>query len=254
MRKLLFTILFLIVPLASFIAARRMGNVGPLIIFVTCGALIIWAAKVDFRAGKLRLQKDAATIGFKPAESAEVDLTTYPLNGQGWVEGAACGELRGLKAWIFEYEISDGFGESRRYIRQTVVAFDVEGSNLPIFQIRPLNWSTSVLDDNWKSYNGHWESDDSICFPDAVGFHRRFELVSSAEEGVRRHFNAKLLDTIAALNVSDCVVQGYYTSVLVFTPKRIVPRDEMEAFARLGADVASAIFSTEKRVMAAIVK
>jgi len=259
MRKLLFAILFILVPLTVFVAGRRIGltgAAGSLFMFVTCGALLVWAAKEDFRAGKLRLQKDAAMIGFQPAESGEVDLTIYPLNGEGWVEGAASGEMRGLKAWIFEYEISDEVGDSRRYLRQTVVAFDVEGANLPIFQIRPLSWSTSIFDNSnkWKDFNGHWESDDSICFPDANGFHKRFELVSSAEEGVRRHFNAKLLDTIAALNVSGCVVQGYYTSVLVFTPKKIVPREEMEAFVHQGADIASAILAAEKRVMAAVAK
>jgi len=130
----------------------------------------------------------------------------------------------------------------------------VEGANLPVFQIRPLQ-SSSIFDADWKNYEGDWEnSDDTICFPDALLFHRHYELVSSAEEGVRRFFTAQLLDAVAALDDGACWVKGYNTTVLLFTPKRIVRPDEMEAFARKGADIAYAIFSARKRVMAAIAK
>jgi hypothetical protein len=107
----------------------------------------------------------------------------------------------------------------------------------------------------WKNFDGNWEnSDDTICFPDAQQFHRRFEMMSIGEEGVRRLFNAKLLDTIAVLNDSNCVVKGDYTTVLFFTPDKILPPTEYEAFARKSADMAYAIFSAEKRVMAAAAK
>jgi hypothetical protein len=137
-----------------------------------------------------------------------------------------------------------------------VVAFRVDDANLPKFQIRPLYSSTSIFDyPRWRHFDGGWEnSDDTICFPDAQQFHRRFELIGTLEEDLRRYFDAKLLDTIAALNDCNCVVKGYYATVLFFTPDKILPTDEYEAFARKGADVAYAIFSAEKRAMVAAAK
>jgi hypothetical protein len=146
--------------------------------------------------------------------------------------------------------------ESQKSVAQTVVAFRVDDATLPKFQIRPLDSSTSIFDyPRWRNFDGNWEnSDDTICFPDALNFHRRFELTSSAEQDVRQYFNAKLLDTIAVLNDCNCVVKGYYATVLFFTPDKILRPAEYEAFARKGADVAYAIFSAEKRVMTAAAK
>jgi hypothetical protein len=195
MRNLLSAIIIVVIPVAEFVAVRRIGLSGPFGVFIigaTVLGLQVWAATQDRLASQLRLQKGAASFGFQPADRNEVSLSIYPLRGDGWVQAAAKGELRGMKAWIFDYTVPDhGDPDVRRDVSQTVVAFDVEDANLPIFQIRPLNWSTSIFDPNWKNYDGDWEnSDETICFPDALRFHRRFELISSAEEGVRRHFNA----------------------------------------------------------------
>ena len=244
MRTLLNSTLMVLIPVAVFFAVRRIGLTGGgglLIIFVTCAVMCVWAAKQEGRAGQLKLQNGAASFGFLPADRDDVQLSSYPLRGEGWVEGAASGELRGLKTWIFDYFIPER-GSSG--VEQTVVAFVVEEANLPIFQIRPLGLGTCIGD-------GYGENGETIPFPDAPQFHGRFELMSSAEEGVRRHFNAKLLDAIAALNDCNCVVQGFHSTVLFFTPNRTLRPAEYEAFARKGADVAYALFSSEKYVMAA---
>jgi hypothetical protein len=256
MRTLQNAILVVAIPVAEFVAFRRMGLTGGggvFLIFVTMAVLLVWAAKQDSRASQLRLQKGAASFGFLPADRDDVALSIYPLNGSGCVECAAWGGLRGLTTWIFDYAVSHPGG---RPIRQTVVAFQVDDADLPKFQIRPLDSSTSIFDyPRWKNFDGDWEkSDNTICFPDALQFHRRFEMMSIGEEGVRRLFNAKLLDTIAALNDCNCVVKGDSTTVLFFTPDKILPPEEYEAFARKGADIAYAIFSAEKRVMAAAAK
>ncbi|MGO9088709.1 MAG: hypothetical protein ACLP6G_07400 [Terriglobales bacterium] len=260
MRTFLNAIIVVLIPVAEFVAIRRIGLTGAsgvFLIFVTMAVLLVWAAKQDGRASELRLQKGAASFGFLPAGRDDVPLSIEPLRGNGLVEAAACGELRGLQAWIFDYCIPDrGGAGSKKNVSQTVVAFRVDDANLPKFQIRPLDSSTSIFDyPRWRNFDGDWEnSDDTICFPDALGFHRSFEMMSIGEEGVRRVFNAKLLDTIAALNDCNCVVKGDSTTVLFFTPDKILPPDEYEAFARKGADVAYAIFSSEKRVMAAAAK
>jgi hypothetical protein len=255
MRTLPNAVIVVLIPIAEFVAIRRIGlngASGVFLIFVTIAVLLVWAAKQDGRASELKLQKGAASFGFLPAERDDVALSIYPLCGNGFVEAAAWGELRGLQACIFDYAT----GHSSTPIRQTVVAFSVDNANLPKFQIRPLDSSTSIFDyPRWKNFDGDWEkSDNTICFPDALQFHRRFEMMSIGEDGVRRLFNAKVLDTIAALNDCNCVVKGNYTDVLVFTPDKILPPDEYEAFARKGADIAYAIFSAEKRVMAAAAK
>jgi hypothetical protein len=247
MRNLLNSTLVVLIPVAVFFAVRRIGLTGGgglLIIFVTCAVMCVWAAKQEARAGRLKLQNGAASFGFLPADRDEVDLCIYPLRGDGWVEGAASGELRGLKTWIFDYFIPD---RGRSGVEQTVVAFDVEDANLPIFQIRPLGLGTRIGD-------GYGDNGETICFPDASQFQGRFELISSAEEGVRRHFSAKLLDTVAALNDCNCVVQGFHSSVLFFMPNKTLRPAQYEAFARKGADVAYALFSSEKSTMAAAAK
>ena len=260
MRTLLNAIIVVLIPVAEFVAIRRIGLTGAggvFLIVVTMAVLSVWAIKQDVRASELRLQKGAASFGFLPAGRDDVPLSIEPLRGDGLVEAAACGELRGLQAWIFDYCIQDrGSVEGQKNVNQTVVAFRVDDANLPKFQIRPLDSSTSIFDyPRWKNFDGNWEnSNDTICFPDAQQFHRRFEMMSIGEEGVRQLFNGKLLDTIAALNDCNCVVKGYYTTVLFFTPDKILPPAEYEAFARKGADVAYAIFSTEKRMMAAAAK
>jgi hypothetical protein len=260
MRTLLNAIIVVVIPVAEFVALRRIGITGAsgfFLIFGTMAVLLFWAAKQDGRANQLRLQNGAASFGFLPAGRDDVPLSIEPLRGDGWVAAAACGELRGLQAWIFDYCIPDrGPMDGQKNVNQTVVAFRVDDANLPKFQIRPLDSSTSVFDrPRWKNFDGDWEnSDNTICFPDALQFHRRFEMMSIGEEDVRQLFNAKLLDTIAALNDCNCVVKGYYTTVLFFTPDKILPPAEYEAFARKGADVAYAVFSAEKRVMAAAAK
>jgi hypothetical protein len=259
MRTLLNAVIVVLIPVAEFVAIRRIGLTGAggvFLMVVTMAVLLVWAVKQDVRASELRLQKGAASFGFLPAGRDDVPLSIEPLRGDGLVEAAACGELRGLQAWIFDYSILDRGGPPQKNVNQTVVAFRVDDANLPKFQIRPLDSSTSIFDyPHWKNFEGAWEnSDDTICFPDALPFHRRFELMSIGEEGVRRLFDAKLLDTIAALNDCNCVVKGYYTTVLFFTPDKVLRPAEYEAFARKGADVAYAIFSSEKRVMAAAAK
>jgi hypothetical protein len=256
MRTFLNAIIVVVIPVAEFIALRRIRINGGgvfLLIFATMAVLLVWAAKQDGRANQLRLQKGAASFGFQPADRDDVALSIYPLNGNGWVVAAAHGELRGLEAWFFDYCIHDQGSASGRNVCQTVVAFRVDDADLPTFQIRPLDWSTSIFDyPRWKNFDGDWEkSDDTICFPDALPFHQRFEMMSIGEEGVRRLFNARLLDTIAALNDCNCVVKGCSTTVLFFTPDKLLRPDEYEAFARKGADIAYALFSSEKRVMAA---
>jgi hypothetical protein len=261
MRTLLNAIIVVLIPVAEFVAIRRLGLTGAggvFLMVVTVAGLLVWAGKEDSRANQLRLQNGAAAFGFLPAGRDDVPLSIEPLRGNGWVVAAASGELRGLQAWIFDYCIPDrgGSTDTQRNVNQTVVAFRVDDANLPKFQIRPLDSSTSIFDyPRWKNFDGGWESsNDTICFPDALQFHRRFEMMSIGEEGVRRLFNAKLLDTIAALNDCNCVVKGYYATVLFFTPDKILRPAEYEAFARKGADVAYAIFSAEKRVMAAAAK
>jgi hypothetical protein len=259
MRTLLNAIIVVLIPAAEFVAIRRLGltgGSGVFLIFVTMAVLLVWAAKQDGRANELKLQKGAASFGFLPTGRDDVPLSIEPLRGNGWVAAAACGELRGLQAWIFDYCILDRGVQSQKNVCQTVVAFRVDDANLPKFQIRPLDGSTSIFDyPRWKNFEGSWEnSDNTICFPDALQFHRRFEMMCIGEEDVRRFFNAKLLDTIAALNDCNCVVKGNYTTVLFFAPDKILRPAEYEAFARKGADVAFAIFSTKKRVMAAASK
>ncbi|MFZ0955824.1 MAG: hypothetical protein WAN60_05750 [Candidatus Sulfotelmatobacter sp.] len=260
MRTLLNAIIVVVIPVAEFVAFRRIGLTGAggiFLIFVTLAVLMVWAVKADGRANELRLQKGAASFGFLPAGRDDVPLSIEPLSGNGWIAAAAAGELRGLQAWIFDYCIPDrGSAESQRNVNQTVVAFRVDDANLPKFQIRPLDSSTSIFDrPRWQSFDGDWENSNlTLCFPDAQQFHQRFEMMSIGEEGVRQLFNAKLLDTIAALNDCNCVVKANYTTVLFFTPDKILRPAEYEAFARKGADVAYAIFSAEKRVMAAAAK
>jgi hypothetical protein len=259
MRTLRNAIIVVLIPVAELVAIHRIGlteESGVFLIVVTMAFLFVWAAKQDSRASQLRLQNGAAKFGFLPAGRDDVPLSIEPLRGGGWVEAAACGELRGLQAWIFDYCLQDRGGNAQRNVNQTVVAFRVDDANLPKFQIRPLDSSTSIFDyPRWKNFDGNWENNnDTICFPDAQQFHRRFEMMSIGEEGVRRLFNAKLLDTIAILNDSNCVVKGDYTTVLFFTPDKILPPAEYSAFARKGADIAYAIFSAEKRVMAAAAK
>lgn len=260
MRTLLNAIIVVLIPVAEFVAIRRIGLTGAggvFLMVVTTAVLLVWAVKEDVRASELRLQKGAASFGFLPAGRDDVPLSIYPLRGDGLVEAVACGELRGLQAWIFDYCIQDrGPQDAQKNVNQTVVAFRVDDANLPKFQIRPLDSSTSIFDcPRWRNFDGDWEnSNNTICFPDALNFHRRFELMSSAEEDVRRYFNAKLLDTIAAMNDCNCVVKGYYTTALFFTPDKILSPAEYEAFARKGADVAYFLFSSEQRVKAAAAK
>lgn len=244
---------FLIVFATFFVVRRIPFPLGGrmFLMFLVGVTLMFWVAKLESRNRRLILQNGATQLGFQPVDSSEVNLSIYPLRGLGWVEGAACGELQGLKAWIFDYCKREP-GETYRNLRQTVAAFRVEEANLPIFQIRLLGLATCG-NRSWK--NRDWEnSDERVYFPDAPNFHQRFELMSNAEEGVRRHFDAKLLETIAVLDDGNYVVQGYHTTVLFFAPGRMLSPDEYEAFARKGADIAYALFSAEKRMMAAISK
>jgi hypothetical protein len=259
MRKLLISMPPIAILIAVFFGVRRIGLTGGggvLIIFLASAVVLVWVAKQEARLDQLRFQDAAASFGFQPTGRDDVPLSIEPLCGNGWIVAAAGGELRGLQAWIFDYCISDRGGEAHKNVCQTVASFRVDDANLPKFQIRPLDSSTSIFDrPRWKNFDGAWEnSDNTICFPDALQFQRRFEMMSIGEEGVRRLFNAKLLDTIAALNDSNCVVKGDSTTLLFFTPDKILPPAEYEEFASKGADVAYAIFSAEKRVMAASAK
>src|SRR5208282_2022949 len=113
MRTLLNAIIVVLIPVAEFVAIRRIGlngAIGVFLIFVTMALLLVWAGKQDSRAIRLRFQKGAASFGFLPADRDDVALSIYPLRGGGWVVAAARGELRGLEAWIFDYCIPDRQG------------------------------------------------------------------------------------------------------------------------------------------------
>jgi hypothetical protein len=141
MRTLLNAIIVVLIPVAEFVAIRRIGLTGAsgvFLIVVTMAFLLVWAAKQDSRASQLRLQNGAAKFGFLPAGRDDVPLSIEPLRGGGWVEAAACGELRGLQAWIFDYCIQDRGGNAQKNVNQTVIAFRVDDANLPKFQIPPL--------------------------------------------------------------------------------------------------------------------
>jgi hypothetical protein len=62
------------------------------------------------------------------------------------------------------------------------------------------------------------------------------------------------LDTVGTLNDCNWWVKGYFTTVLFFTTNRILRPDEYEALARQGADIAYALFSSERRVKATAAK
>jgi hypothetical protein len=244
MPRLLVAAILVLIPITELVVMVRMkflGNSGPAIFVATLIPLLIWAAKQETKFRRLSLQKGTASFGFEPADNDDVALSVYPMRVPGRVACAAGGKLRGLQGWIFDYVIRTDPGETRSLI-QTVMGFRVDDANLPIFQIRPRGMGT-LIDD--------WEKDDPVFFPDALRFHQQFELLSSAEEGVRRHFDAKLLDTVAALNDCNFIVQGFDNTVLVFTYAKTLAPKEMEAFANKGADIASTIFATEKRVMTA---
>lgn len=250
MRTFLNAIIVVAIPVGEFIVLQRthhLGDLGPLLIVITLFPLMIWAAKQQGRANQMQFQKLVAPFGFQPAERDDVTLSVYPLRAPGWIATAASGEMRGLSGWIFNYVIHES-GSRDKCICQTVMGFRVDDANLPIFQVRPLGLGPCKGD-------GYYGKDDSVCFPDALAFHRNFELLSSAEEGVRRHFDAKLLSNIAVLNDCRAVVQGYYTTVLFFIyGRRIEATEELEAFARKGADIAYELFAAEKRTMAAAAK
>lgn len=245
-RSLLVVACFPAVGVIGHLIGLGVGSIA-FLLFATLAVTAGWAGKWESRDRTLGLQDGTASFSFQPGDPS-FELKAYPLRGYGWVVAAVSGELRGLKAWIFDYAIRDqGPADMRKCVSQTVAAFCVDDASLPIFQIRPLGL-TCLNDDDSEN------SDETVCFPDALPFHRRFELRTTAEEGVRRHFNAELLDSLATLNDCDYMVQGYYTTVLVFNYGRILEPEELEALARKGSDIASVLFSSEKRQMAAAAK
>ena len=125
---------------AAAVIGRRIGVGGEVfLIFVALAVTAVWAAKWESRNRTLSLQKAAASFGFQPADPSDVQLPIYPLRGGGLVECAASGQMRGLKAWIFDYTIRDlGPPELQKDISQTVAAFCIVlGLVLALF-VKPM--------------------------------------------------------------------------------------------------------------------
>ena len=65
MRTLQNATLVVVIPVAEFVAIRRIGlngGAGVFLIFVTMIVLLVWVAKQDSRASQLRLQNGAETM------------------------------------------------------------------------------------------------------------------------------------------------------------------------------------------------
>jgi hypothetical protein len=227
---LAFVAMVLLVKVLVRFAGLR-GGIAATVLFVLCAVAMFWHATLENRAYRFGMGEEAGRMGFRPVDRSDIRLSTYPLRRSGRVRNVFRGKLRDLDAWLFDYSIFDG----EDGYAQTVVAFRVEGANLPIFDLRPMGLWTGIVDRR--------NADDEYF--DSVGFSVPcpFELKTSAPEAVERYFTNDLVEKLARIRNWHCVVQGYHTSILCFVPGATIPPKELGTFARRSADVAFEIFS-----------
>ena len=216
---------------------RRLGVVGTsgvLLAFVLIGAIAFYCESLILRARRQSIEKAARLFGFYPGDAADLGLA---IRKTGTMRSIVRGQMRGIETWLFDYSISEGEDS----LEQTVAAFVVADDNLPIFELCPRGFSGRVEAVSFDDYYFEY-----VRFEDMPSFENRFPLKSSAVEHVRRYFKRELLETLLHLEDCKCMVEGYFTTVVCFTPGVKIPSKELETFARRCSNVAYALFASGK--------
>ncbi len=175
-----------------------------------------------------RWRQVADEMGFafdpKPAPGFLSRFPTFQLFTQGHsrtVKNLMQGTALGLELDIFDYSYVTGGGKSRQTWLQTVLAFEIDGTELPSFSMRP----ESVFDKI-----GQWFGYQDIDFESHPRFSRSYLLRGQREDAIRELFQDPVLEYFE--ESTGCCTEGggnrlvYYRSRQRIAPSKV--RDFME--------------------------
>jgi hypothetical protein len=166
------------------------------LLLVAMGVVAVLASRAERRRTE-GLRRVAEEMGFEYAAAAPADglRARYPrfhLFAQGRkpdVRNLLRGRAGGLDVSLFDYSDVTGSGKSRHTWKQTVLAFEINDTDLPGFSLRPEMWFHKV---------GQWFGYKDINFDSHPKFSKQYLLRSGErEEDVRALFNDRVLEYFA---------------------------------------------------------
>jgi hypothetical protein len=181
------------------------------------------------------LQQAGAGLGlFLAAEgdaaALQASLSGFHLFNQGHSRrliGLIQGVARGVPVFVFDYRYFITSGNSNNRIReQTVVGFELSGTDLPAFALR----SETV----WNKM-GSWMGSQDIDFENAPDFSARYFLQGTDEAAVRRLFAERVLAFYTA-HPGLCTEGGGDRLIVYRADKRVKP-EALSAFVDEGLEV-----------------
>ena len=192
------------------------------------------------RTEELRQVADDMGFEFHPAPGEGL-LGRYPgfhLFSQGHSRRARNllrGQAGGLEVAVFDYSYVTGSGKHRTTWRQTVVAFEIDGAELPTFALRPEGMFHKI---------GQWFGYHDIDFESHPGFSKSYLLRGQNEEAVRELFTDNVLEHYE--RVAGVCTEGSGHRLVYYRAQQRIKPDEARRVLEEGFEVLALFRPPEK--------
>ena len=206
-----------------------------IVIIVAAVVAIVYVQRMFQRRRVEALQQAGGGLGLFPASESDTDalkssLSTFHLFSQGHsrrLSGLVQGVARAVRVSLFDYRYVVHSGNNNdRSREQTVICFELAGSTLPAFALRP--------ETVWNRM-GAWLGSQDIDFESAPDFSSRYLLQGKDEAAVRSLFSDRVLAFYAA-RPGLCTEGGGDRLIFYRADKRVKP-EALSAFMDEGLEV-----------------
>jgi len=164
------------------------------------------------------------------------NLSNFKLFGRGRRQRARNvieADTDQLSLKIFDYHFITGHGKSRKHHRQSVVAINVPGLNVPAFAARPENFFDGI---------GSMLGRQDIDFDDDPVFSKSFVLQGPSESDIRTAFTRTVRQFFVAKK--PCAAEGAGPSLIYYQPNRRVSPERIREYLEIGVQL-STLFDVE---------
>ena len=158
----------------------------------------------------------------KPGKAFLSRFPAFNLLSQGssrTVKNLIQGKALGLELDIFDYAYTTGSGKNRHTWLQTVLAFEIDGSELPTFSLRPESIIHKI---------GQWFGYQDIDFESHPRFSRKYLLRGQREDAIRELFQDHVLEYYESS--PGCCTEGSGNRLLYYRASQRIAPANVRAF------------------------
>jgi len=209
------------------------GDMVPFLMFGGMAVLVVFVIVISSVMAKKRreaLAAVAASMGFtftpKGSDTGRQSLGNFPLLNRGRsrrMYNIMSGVAQGINVRIFDYRYTTGSGKNSHTYYQTVIAFETDSLNVPVFRLTP----ESVFHKIGTAFGMQ-----DIDFDSHPEFSRRYLLKGEDEDGIRAMFTPSVLSFFE--EHEKLCVEGNRQRLLVYRASRRVKPELWQSFLQEG--------------------